>query len=365
MPLLSRCKAIVSVRAGVPSVAVGNLSQQLSISQISVKKLIITGATGWIGREVAVKAAALGFEVVALDAVPLAKGPWIAYRIADIASDDILSLAVAPVMHGAFAIIHCAGYAHRPIETADEIKRFHAINRDGTARVLELARRIGVSRFVYLSSIAFYDWRKGCDFDEDGPTAATTAYAESKLAGERLCRMSGLDWRVARLGTVFGAGDRANFAKLARAMAHRRFVVPGRGCARKSVLPISLAAELLVELSLRESVAHRIVNLALPNPATLSEICNAYSQVCGFPRAHQVPLGVLRLLGCIGDLVVRRYPEFPLTSSNLLKLTTSTSVNAKRMLAVWPDRRWENFQYWLAQSVEFYRYQSGIASVHD
>jgi UDP-glucose 4-epimerase len=220
---------------------------------------------------------------------------------------------------------------------------------------LELAQRLGVGRVVYLSSIAFYDWSRGCDFDEEGLLASPTAYAESKLAGERLCRESGVDWRVARLGTVFGTGDRANFAKLAGAMARGRFLVPGQGDARKSVLPVSLAAELLVDLALRESVPHRLVNLALPVAPTLAEICDTYTQLCGFPRAKRIPLGLLRLLAAVGDGVVRVRPSFPLTSVNVRKLTTSTTVNTERMMETWPGRSWGTFEEWLAQSADYYR----------
>jgi nucleoside-diphosphate-sugar epimerase len=318
-------------------------------------KLIVTGASGWIGRKVATRATSLGFDVIALDAVPPIDGHWVAYRVADIASDDVFSLARDPALLGAVALIHCAGYAHRPIETPAEVRRFHAINRDGTGRVLELAHRVGVGRIVYLSSIAFYDWRRGCDFAEEGPLASPTAYAESKLAGERLCRESGLDWRVARLGTVFGTGDRANFAKLASAMARGRFLVPGRGDARKSVLPVSFAAELLVDLALRESIPHRLVNLALPVAPTLAEICDTYTQLCSFPRAKRIPLGLLRLLAAVGDGVARVRPSCPLTSVNVRKLTTSTTVNTERMMETWPVRSWGTFEEWLAQSADYYR----------
>lgn len=320
-----------------------------------MKKVIVTGAAGWIGREVAASATALGLEVIALDAAAESAGPWMAYRVADIASDVVLSLASAPALHGAFAVIHCAGYAHRPIETVDEIKRFHAINRDGTDRVLELSRRVGIGRIVYLSSIAFYDWRKGCDFDERGPLASLTAYAESKLAGERLCRESGLDWRVARLGTVFGNGDRANFAKLADAMARGRFVVPGKGSARKSVLPLALAAELLVDLTVRECVPHQLVNVALPITPTLAEICDGYTRVCAFPRAKRVPLGLIRAMARFGDIAAALRPNFPLTSRNVRKLTTSTTVNTDRMIETWPKRKWGSFEEWLQESADFYR----------
>jgi UDP-glucose 4-epimerase len=208
---------------------------------------------------------------------------------------------------------------------------------------------------VYLSSIAFYDWSSGAEMGEDGALATPTAYAKSKLDGEMLCRVSGLDWRAARLGTVFGAGDRANFAKLAGAMARHRFVVPGAGTAQKSVLPVTLAAELLVDLALRNDLADRLVNLALPEAPTLADICRTFSRVCGFPPAPTVPLPILRIGALAGDIIDRVKPGFALTSVNVRKLTQSTVVKTDRMQRLWPTRTWPTFDEELSQAAEHYR----------
>ncbi len=317
--------------------------------------MVVTGAAGWIGRAVCRELRTRGARVIAADRVE-AQGDWDVFVRLDIGSPGALAgdIAAAP-FKGACAVIHCAGYAHRPIETPEEVERFFAINRDGTGRVIELARRAAVRRIVYLSSMAFYDWSRGTGFDEDGPVARPTAYAASKLDGENLCRESGLDWRVARLGTVFGAGDRANFAKLAGALARRRFVIPGPGAARKSVLPIDLAAELLVELALRDDAACCVVNLALPTAPTLAEICNAYVKACRFPRPPRMPLPLLRAAACVGDVAAKVRPNFPLTTSNLRKLTTSTTVDTARMQAMFAGREWGDFETWLNRAAEFYR----------
>jgi UDP-glucose 4-epimerase len=294
-------------------------------------------------------------SVLALDRARVS-GVWTDFQEIDIASDAGCRAArEGAKLARVSAIIHCAGYAHRPIETEEEVRRFFAINRDGTQRVIDLAKAAGVPRIVYLSSMAFYDWTQGTDFNEDGPLAKPTAYAASKLEGELACRESGLDWRVARLGTVFGDGDRANFAKLAAALARGRFVIPGKGDARKSVLPVELAAELLVELALNDRASRQIVNLALPQTPTLAEICAAYAELCSFRPARRVPLGLLRAGAWAGDLLAKRRPNFPLTSVNLRKLTTSTTVDTTRMRQLFAERDWGDFARWLQSSATYYR----------
>jgi len=318
-------------------------------------RILVTGASGWIGTKVVNELVRRRMAVIALDVAQRKAGPRVDYLPVDLRSEQCVAMVEAALQDCVDVVVHCAGYAHRPHETPEEVTRFWEINREGTRRMLEIARRVGASRFVYVSSIAFYDWAKGADYAEDGALAATTAYAGSKLAGERLCTESGLDWRVARLGTVFGEGDRANFAKLAAALAHRRFVVPGAGSARKSVLPIGLAAELLADLAVRPNVPHRLLNLAVPGAPTLAEICRGFSSACGFPRPRSVPLPLLRALARIGDVVAKQRPNFPLTTVNLRKLTSSTSVDTRRMQQCWPDREWGTFETSLVPSADYYR----------
>jgi UDP-glucose 4-epimerase len=317
--------------------------------------VLLSGSTGWIGQMVAGVLRDSGAEVVGLGTSSATQSsPGTPLRL-DLGSEDGFRKVEFRDYFGTEVVVHCAGYAHRPLETAEEVQRFWAINRDGTRRMLDLTRQIGAGRFVYLSSIAFYDWAQGGEVAEEGPFAANTAYAASKLAGEQLCVESGLDWRVVRLGTVFGDGDRANFSKLAGALARRRFLLPGAGEARKSVLPLPLAARLIADLALRDEVPHRIMNLALPEAPTLREICGAFSSHCGFPRPLSVPLSILRPAARIGDWVARSRPNFPLTSGNLRKLTTSTVVNTRRMQETWPKEDWGDFARWLAPCADYYR----------
>jgi nucleoside-diphosphate-sugar epimerase len=319
--------------------------------------IAITGANGWIGRSCCFEARRRGLRVFAIDRRFDGDGPWDVSRAADITSGEFVTTAGLAKTDYVRAIIHCAGYAHRPLETPVDKALFEAVNHGGTRRALQLAQFAESPRFVYLSSIAFYDWRvSSCDSrTEDGLLHAETAYAISKLAGERACLDSNLDIRVARLATVFGTGDRANFAKLASALSRRRFVVPGRGGARKSVIPVTLVAELLVDLALKERVDYRVINLGLPSTPTLREICDAYCELCDFPWPPKAPRALLAGIAFGGDVVERWRGSFPLTSSTLRKLTTDTTVDVSRMQSVWPDRKWPDFRSALAESAAYYR----------
>ncbi len=318
-------------------------------------KIVVTGAGGWLGQVICRLAQEAGHEVIALGRAQSRPGPWRHHIVCDLTEDTALAAASDPAIKGGEVVIHCAGYAHRPIETAAEILSFDAVNREGTRRMVEICRRASIPRLVYLSSIAFYNWSLGSDFDETGPVIRSTAYAASKLDGETLVRKSDLDWRVLRMGTVYGPGDKANFFKLAGAISRGRFYQPGAGGARKSVLPVQLAAELILEMSTMSQVAAPLLNLALPDSPSLAEICRAFSRELDCREVRKMPLPVLKVLARLGDGLRLLSPGFPLTSTSLGKLTTSTTVDVSRMKMVFRNRDWRDFDWWLKESGEYYR----------
>ena len=313
-------------------------------------RIAVTGATGWIGREVCNLLESWGVAVRRLGR----RGNRPDVTQLDLNSEST-DASWEEAIRGHSAVVHCGGHVHRPIETPEECRLFAAVNVEGTWRLLNTCRKVGVDRIVFVSSSAVYDWRVGLPAKETTFLRPTTAYAASKLEAERLVRESGLDWRVARLATVYGRGDRANFARLAVSLRRSRFVIPGDGRWRKSVLPVARAAELISRLVLSGDEAQRVVlNFAAPSAPSLTEICNAFSQACGFPPARHVPLFGLKVAALLGDGLKSLRIPFPLTSKTLLKLTTSTVLDVSRMQALFPDIRWLTFAQSLEADAKYY-----------
>lgn len=250
--------------------------------------------------------------------------------------------------------IHCAGLAHQPDETAEIGKAMRQVNDIGTAKALEFCLSIGVKRFIYIGTIAGYDWATNGPNGEDSKLAPQSEYAKSKLAGEERVLKAPLDGRIIRLATIFGSGDHANFFRLSASLKKRRFPIPGDGSARKSVIPIDVAASLIVKFAAMDEVPHKIINLALPKPPSLSEICDKFSQVCDSPKAPRIPLLGMRALAKFGDAIgVLR--KTPFNTDVLEKLTTSTWVDTRRMLNTFPDECFESFEASLERHADYYR----------
>jgi len=274
---------------------------------------------------------------------------------ADLSSNLDKNAALCEALSGDAVVIHCAGHAHRPRETEAERKRFFGVNRDGTQRLVRLAETLGVKRFVYLSTVAFYDWSQSQPVKEDGIVRPATAYERSKFEGEKIVRESTLHWRVVRLATVFGAGDRASFFRMARGLKGGFFPFPHPGSARKSVMPIELTARCLTRFAVTERVPHRLIHLALPQAPSLAEITDSFRNVCGFRRPWSLSERALRLAGKAGDALANCGLQLPLRTETLAKLTTSTVVDVRRMKEVFPDMEWPTFDTALAVHRDWYR----------
>lgn len=150
-------------------------------------RILVTGASGFIGRLAAAAAAERGYEVVALvrDAQ--------AYRLPDhpviVAEGDVRDpAAVRSALDGCAAALHIAGmYSFDPADAA----LMREVNVGGTRNVLRQALDAGVERVVYTGTVggsAFFRDRLPTESDLAGPDAMRGAYKRSKFEAERVVR---------------------------------------------------------------------------------------------------------------------------------------------------------------------------------
>lgn len=147
--------------------------------------LAITGATGFVGSAVLDAALVAGHRVRALARREQAVRDGIEWVRGDLA--DIPALA--SLCEGVDAVIHVAGLTNTP-DPGD----FEEANVNGTARVVEAMRAAGVTRLVFVSSLAAREPR-------------LSAYGASKARAETVVEASGLDWTIIRPPGVYGPRD--------------------------------------------------------------------------------------------------------------------------------------------------------------
>lgn len=163
-------------------------------------RVVITGATGRIGRAIYVRLAR-SHDVVGVDRAPSST----ADVVGDITEGSLLDRAMA----GADAVVHVASL-HAPQVGHVAEAAFERINVAGTQRVLQAAQRMGLRHIVFTSTTALYggagdgaaSW-----LDEDSVPRPRSIYHRTKLAAEALLLQAAQPGRLAvtvlRMGRCF------------------------------------------------------------------------------------------------------------------------------------------------------------------
>ena len=184
----------------------------------------ITGATGFVGQAVIDRAVEAGIEVRALVRRDQDKRKGVTWVRGDLAD----ARALGRLMKGAEAVLHIAGAINAP-----DAAGFEAANVAGTLSVIEAARKAGVPRLVFVSSLSAREPR-------------LSAYGASKAKAEKLVKASGMDWTIVRPPAVFGPRDR-ELLELFRLARWRVLPVPPKP-GRASLIHVDDLAALLLSL---------------------------------------------------------------------------------------------------------------------
>ena len=183
-------------------------------------KLLITGATGFVGSHVLQMAITQNREVICPVRSPsasLASPPSAQAVIGDINSQTDWQAH----MHDVNTVIHCAARVHVMNDLAsDPLAAFREVNLHGSLRLAEQAAQAGVTHFIYLSTVKVNGemTRTGTAFTEDDVPQASDPYGISKQEAESallaLGQRTGMAITIIRPPLVYGKGVAANFLSL-------------------------------------------------------------------------------------------------------------------------------------------------------
>ena len=199
-------------------------------------RVLVTGASGFIGRAATAALAQSGYLLRAAVRRP-AQPPFVDGVEVVQHPDLSLSFDWRPLLDGVDQVIHLAGIAHAGRGVAPEL--YDRINRLATAQLAAAAAAAGVRHFVLVSSIRA---QSGPAADhaltERDPAVPTDAYGRSKLAAEAAVRSAGVPFTILRPVALYGPGVKGNFALLLRA-ARSRWPLPVKDFVnRRSLLGI-------------------------------------------------------------------------------------------------------------------------------
>lgn len=280
--------------------------------------ILVTGATGFIGRDLVRRLAAAGHQVRAASRDPAAlEGfPVEPVRMGDLSAGGT---DWRRLVDGMTHVVHLAGIAHASAAIPDAV--YDRVNAQAVGDLATAARVAAVRRIVFVSSVRAQTGPAAPGvLDERGPEAPTDAYGRSKLAGERALAAvladGTTDWVALRPVVLYGAGVKGNVRALMR-IARTPLPLPVGGLAgRRSLLGLGTFASAVGHVLEAESASRRVFLVADPGPVTIGDLVTALRRGCGRPpRLVAVPERLIRagarLVGkgamldrLAGDLVV-------------------------------------------------------------
>lgn len=295
-------------------------------------RLVVTGASGFVGRGLLARLAAAGHVGVATGREPPGNIPagWRAAR-----RSDVLAGAVDP--GDVAGVIHMEVKHHVPRPSAADIDAFEQVNVAGTRAWLDWAARHGVRRFIFVSSIKAVPTGDPSESipRERGlagrPSEPDTPYGRSKAAAEAAVR----DWSAAdaeraavilRSAPVYGPGNEANLAAFVQQVIAGKPCLIGACDSQKSVVSRTNLAAAIEFASMHPVTGCEVFNVSDRETFSLGQLADMISDLAGAPSPRRIPRAVAGGLAVLGDLIMTVTDrEFPLTSQRL-RAMLETSV---------------------------------------
>lgn len=252
---------------------------------------MLTGATGFVGRALAVEMMARGFCVTA--PVRLSPSSW----------DQQIFLSDSPVIGeingqtkwddiliGVDTIVHCAAMSGTTNYSNSVV--FHAlksVNVEGTLNLARQAAAAGVGRFIFLSSIKVNGevTSTGQPFRTDDVPAPADYYGVSKLEAEKglldIAAKTGLEIVIVRAPLVYGSGVKGNFHRLAKLVATGIPLPFASVKNSRSFLAIDNLIDFLIVCVDHPSAANQIFLVSDAHDLSTSELLRGIGQAMGKP----------------------------------------------------------------------------------
>lgn len=284
----------------------------------SGKRVLVTGAGGFIGQAVCADLPSRGYGVLGVvrknnNAALPATARHLALGDMDEQTDWTTALA------GVDSVVHLAARVHLMRETAlDPLAEFRRINVALTLNLARQAVMAGVKRFVFVSSVKVNGEATpvGQPFEADDVPLPMDSYGVSKLEAEQalmqLAEQSGMEVVIIRPVLVYGPGVKANFHTMMRWVVLGVPLPLGALGNQRSLVAIDNLVDLIAICLHHPAAANQTFLVSDGEDLTVTALLQRTAAAFGRPaRLLPMPMFVLRMAGRVlgREAVVRRLCE--------------------------------------------------------
>lgn len=277
--------------------------------------VLITGSTGFVGRELA---------SIIPNAICVVRGLE-SHRFEKYVQVNSIDGSTVWCNHfnDITSIIHLAGVAHA-IVGDDAI--FRAINTEGTLRLANAAASAGVKRFIFVSSIGVNGLStSGCRFSPQSMEYPHNTYTSSKFEAEiglkKIANETGLEVVIVRPTLVYGPNAPGNFGMLTKLVSKLPVLPFGLANNRRDFIAVQNLADLLVTCATHPDAAGHTFLASDSETVSIKEFTNAMAKGLG-KRVVQlpIPVGLMRLVGKVTGksvMIEQLFGNLEVDSSNI------------------------------------------------
>lgn len=262
-------------------------------------KVLVTGASGFVGRALCDKLSMVGRDVVPV--VRQLSGLQGEAIIGEIGSVTNWSEA----LRGCEVVVHLAARVHVMHDPEqDPLALYRDTNTEATLNLARQAAQSGVKRFVFISTIKVNGEGGNEPYRETDVPAPEDAYAISKWEAEqglqRIARETGLEVVILRPPLVYGPGVKANFLRLMQTVRKGWPLPLGAIHNRRSLLYLGNFVDAIRLCVEHPAAAGQTFLIDDGEPISTPELIHAVARAIGRPaRLLAVPVGVLELVGAL------------------------------------------------------------------
>lgn len=254
-------------------------------------RCLITGASGFIGHALFDRLQQQGLPVRGASRRPTSlPGDWV--QVGDMGRGTDWTEA----LRGCDVVVHAAGRAHvLKDEVTDPLAAFREVNVEGTLTLARQALKLGVRRFVFISSIGANgaETVAGHPFSESSSPQPRQAYARSKLEAElglqKMLAGQSMEWVIVRPPLVYAGNAPGNFARL-MGLVSKRIPLPlgGVNNARSMIALQNLVSFLALSIQ-HPAAANEVFVIADAEDVSTSQLVELLAQGMNH-RATQLPV---------------------------------------------------------------------------
>ncbi len=268
-------------------------------------KILLTGGTGFIGRNLAAKLAKMGHVVRCL-VRDMNRASWMSDHpgLEPVQGDLEYKDSIFPHVSEVDLVFHLAG-----LTKAKNRDAFMRVNGEGTGilvdAVVQAAKRI--KKILYVSSLAVAGPHTSeAPARENGKASPITDYGESKLLGERLLleKCKGIPWTIIRPPVVYGPYDKDVFVYFKMAHSGLILLAAKRGM-ELSFIHVDDVTDGIMLAGFTEKSDGEIFYLSDGKFYTVEEVVGTLSKIAGGGRIIRLPLFAGKIVGIWGDCIAR------------------------------------------------------------